>query len=217
MNYIIPAHNEAENISNVIRSIFYHDLEANICVVNSASSDQTTQLVKGYPVHVLEAPQGYAQALAVGYQYAYQHDWDSLIQLDGDGQHHPMYAKGLHEQLLHADWVIGSRHQTGSFVNWGVQISSWVGTRIFLEKKLKDPSSGYWALNKMMIHRFVALFPVLYTELPLRMELMGNAQICEYPIPMGVREEGVSMNEGWKGIVHGVRMMKYAYRMQKKM
>ena len=217
MNYIIPVHNEEENISHLIRAIFTHDFAPNICVINSASSDQSIKLAQGYPVHILDAPQGYTQALSYGYKYARHQEWDSLIQLDGDGQHHPMYAKGLHDQLEHADWAIGSRHYTGSYGNWGVRFSSWMCTRTLLSKQLKDPSSGYWALNKMMIHRFANLFPVLYTELPLRMSQMNVTRICEYAIPMGVREEGVSMNAGWKGICHGLRMMRYAYSMQKKL
>lgn len=210
-------HNEAENISAVIRGIFSHDPESNICVINSASSDEGITLIRGYKVHVIDAPQGYTQALSYGYRYACEQGWDSLVQLDGDGQHHPMYAKGLHRHLTHADWVIGSRHCTGSYGNWGVRLSSWLGTSLFLSEQLMDPSSGYWALNKMMIHRFADMFPILYTELPLRMSQLQTAQIYEYPIPMSPRQEGVSMNAGWKGVSHGLRMIKHAYRIQKKM
>lgn len=217
MNYIIPVHNEAQSISKVVREIFSHDANPNICVVNSASTDESIDLSRGYHVHIIDAPQGYTQALACGYRYALEHNWNSLVQLDGDGQHHPMYAKGLHDQLLHADWAIGSRHQTGSYGNWGVRVSSWMGAQIFLSERLMDPSSGYWALNKMMIRRFVDIFPVLYTELPLRMSQLSNTRIYEYPVPMGARKEGESMNAGLKGVLHGLRMMKHAYRMQKKL
>ena len=216
MNYIIPVHNEAANISNVVRDIFSYDVEPHICIINSASSDESMELVRGYQVDVIDAPQGYSHALSHGYQYALKMGWDSLIQLDGDGQHHPMYAQGMHGLLRDADWVIGSRNSTGSHGNWGVRLSSWVGASFLLSEHLNDPSSGYWALNKMMINRFADLFPILYTELPLRMSQMGTARIHEYPIPMGPRKQGVSMNSGWKGVLHGFRMMRYAYRIQKK-
>ena len=194
-----------------------YDSDANVCVVNSASSDESLELVQGYHVQIINAPQGYAQALSFGYRYACEQDWDSLVQLDGDGQHHPMYAKGLHDNLKNADWVIGSRQSTGSYGNWGVRVSSWMGTKFYLSGKFMDPSSGYWALNKMMIKRFDEIFPVLYTELPLRMSQMETARILEYPIPMRMREKGTSMNAGLKGIIHGLHMMVYAHRMQKKL
>ena len=216
MNYIIPIHNEAENISNVVRDIFSYERNPNICIINSASTDDSIALLQRYPVHIIDAPEGYSHALAFGYRYALEQEWDTLIQLDGDGQHHPMYAKGLHDCLQKADWIIGSRHQTGSYGNWGVRLTSWFGTHFFLSTKLMDPSSGYWALNKMMIQRFAEIFPLTYTELPLRMTQLNETRIFEYPIPMRERQDGVSMNSGWKGILHGFRMIKHAYRIQKK-
>ena len=184
-------------------------------MIDSASQDEGIALLKGYNVHVLSAPKGYAQALAVGYQHAYNEGWGSLVQLDGDGQHHPMYARGLHNMLSQADWVIGSRHETGSLGNVGIRFSSWLSRKVLLPSTLHDPSSGYWALNARMIERFAELFPVEFTELPLRISQLDSARICEYCVPMKGREEGESMNAGWKGIQHGIRMIVHGWLMQK--
>ncbi|MAA79009.1 MAG: glycosyl transferase family 2, partial [Deltaproteobacteria bacterium] len=83
MNYIIPVHNEAENISNVVRNIISYDHNSNICILNSASTDESISLLRGYQVHVIDAPKGYPQALSYGYRYACDQGWESLIQLDG--------------------------------------------------------------------------------------------------------------------------------------
>ena len=216
MNYIIPAHNEALNLPAVVRDIFIYDSKAHICILNSASTDKGMEIIDQYPVVVLDAPKGYTHALAQGYQYAQQMGWDSLIQLDGDGQHHPMYARALHAQLAHADWVVASRHHTGSSATRGVRYASWVGCRYLLDGKLHDPSSGYWALSEKAIHRFAEIFPIPFTEIPLRACEGRELNIVEVSVPMRERKEGVSMNAGWKGVVHGFKMIYAGWKSKEK-
>ena len=67
-----------ENISNVIRSIFSHDSKPNICVINSASSDEGIELIRSYRVDIVDAPQGYPNALSRGYQYACNQGWGDI-------------------------------------------------------------------------------------------------------------------------------------------
>lgn len=216
LNYIIPVHNEALNLPTLIRDIFFYDPEARICVLNSASTDEGIELVRKYPVVVIDTPKGYTQALAKGYQYAKVSSWDTLIQLDGDGQHHPMYALALHKQLAYADWVVASRHRTGSYAPRGVRYASWIGCRYLLNGQLQDPSSGYWALSAKAIHRFAESFPIPFTEIPLRAAEGKHLKIVEVPIPMSERKEGISMNSGWKGILHGLKMLHAGWKSKEK-
>jgi glycosyltransferase involved in cell wall biosynthesis len=202
----------------LLRDIFRHDPEAQICIVNSASTDEGIPLAKGYRVTICHSEKGYTQALASGYQFAVSQRWKSLIQIDGDGQHNPLYARALHNQLSDADWVIASRDDTGSSGSIFVRCAAWMGNRWLLSNKITDPSSGFWALNERMILRFSSLFPVLFTEIPLRLtELDAGIRIHEVPVPMNVRREGISMNSGLKGGIHGLRMLMFGWKTKKKL
>jgi len=208
VNYLIPVHNEAVNISSLLRRILWVDSAAQICLVDSACCDESMGLANGYPVHIRSAPKGYAQALAVGYRFAVQHQWTHLIQLDADGQHDPIYAHALYGMLSKADWVIASRHRTGSFGGLMMRSMAMLSRKMWLPENLQDPSSGYWGLNQKMIQRFSALFPVDFTEIPLRIsQQQEGVRIREICIPMQHRKEGISMNSGFKGVVHGLRML----------
>lgn len=216
MNYIIPVHNEAQSLPVLLRDIFSYDGNANICILNSASTDDTISIVQKYPIQIVDTPQGYTQALAVGYCYARYRGWDSVIQLDGDGQHHPMYAFHLHKQLSCADWVVASRHKTGSIGSRGIRYASWIGTRYLLGSQLHDPSSGYWALNAKAIDRFSRIFPVSFTEIPLRVAESSFLRIVEVSVPMEERKHGLSMNAGWKGVIHGLKMLSSGWKEKKR-
>ena len=49
--------------------------------------------------------------MQTGYRYAVDNDYDIAIQIDGDGQHDPVYIEKLIEPIVNgeADMVIGSR------------------------------------------------------------------------------------------------------------
>jgi len=217
VNYLVPVHNEALNISSMIRRILWIDTAAQICIVNSASKDDSVNLAKGYPVHIISAPKGYTQALAIGYQFAVQQKWTHLIQLDADGQHDPVYANVLYRALSNVDWAIGSRHNTGSFGTSIMRAMAYFSRKKYLPADLHDPSSGYWALNERMIHIFAERFPVEFTEIPLRLSLLiSGIRIQEICVPMLSRSEGVSMNAGINGVIHGFKMLFACRKIQRK-
>ena len=88
MNFLIPVHNEALYISHVLRDLFRLYPKAQVCLVDSMCSDESMYLARAYPIHVCRAREiGYAQALFCGYKFLVQHGWESVVQLDADGQH----------------------------------------------------------------------------------------------------------------------------------
>lgn len=86
---LIPAYNEAVTISGVIEASL--QFTPHVIVVNDASQDDTSKVVKQTPALLLEhsVNKGKASALLTGFQKAIELDVDYVITLDGDGQHDP--------------------------------------------------------------------------------------------------------------------------------
>ena len=86
---LIPAYNEATTISEVIEASL--QFTPHVIVVNDASQDDTSSVVKQTPALLLEhsVNKGKASALLTGFQKAIELDMDYVITLDGDGQHNP--------------------------------------------------------------------------------------------------------------------------------
>ena len=54
---------------------------------------------------------GIGGAVQTGYKYALENNYDVAVQVDGDGQHDPVYLSELLKKMINinADMVIGSR------------------------------------------------------------------------------------------------------------
>ena len=87
--FVIPAYNEEENIEKVLKEIKKDADFADIIVVNDGSSDNTSSIVNKMKVNCIDMVYnvGYAMAVQTGIKYAYQNDYDYVIQFDADGQH----------------------------------------------------------------------------------------------------------------------------------
>lgn len=86
---VIPAYDEASTIADIaLRAREYVDL---VIVVNDGSSDGTARALEGLPVIVLNNTTnlGKGRSLRRGFRFALEQGADSVITLDGDGQHRP--------------------------------------------------------------------------------------------------------------------------------
>ena len=161
--FVIPAHNEEKNIENVINDIRKNSKTSDILIVNDWSNDSTREILKRNNVTYLDMPfnVGYATAVQTGLKYAYDNDYDYVIQFDGDGQHLATEAVKLINKMNenNADIVIGSRflkktdykHPFGRRV--GTKLFSII-IKIFCHKRITDPTSGFQCLNRKVIERY---------------------------------------------------------------
>ena len=94
---IIPAYNEAENITSVISEIRSLHPFIDIVVVDDGSSDATSWLAARAGVKVLKLPfnLGYGAAVQTGLIYGVEYGYDLCVLIDGDGQHDPQYIADL--------------------------------------------------------------------------------------------------------------------------
>ena len=204
---VIPAYNEAENIENVIKEIKKDIDYADILVVNDCSSDNTVEIVEKNGVNCVTNVfnMRYAMAVQTGIKYAYQNNYDYVIQMDADGQHIASEALKMYKELKKsdADIVIGSRYLKDMgypcplFRRIGTKMFEWI-IKIFTGMRLADPLSGFQCLNKKVIKRYAKMGN--YPEFPdanLVIEMLLNGyKIEEVPVKMRIRENGVSMHSG---------------------
>jgi glycosyltransferase involved in cell wall biosynthesis len=205
--FVIPAYNEAENIEKVLKEIKKDAPFADILVINDCSKDNTKEIVEANGVKCITGIFNlrYAWAVQTGIKYAYQNNYDYVIQFDADGQHIAKEAIKLYDKMkeTNCDIVIGSRYLKD--MGYPCPFMRRVGTRIFegmiklfCHQRIADPLSGFQCLNKKVIERYSKMGN--YPEFPdanliIEMLLQGY-KIEEVPVKMRLREAGESMHGG---------------------
>lgn len=201
---IIPAYNEADNIEKLLKSIKKLDIELDILVVNDASIDDTTDIVKNcnIQVQVVDLPTnlGIGGAVQTGFVYAYHNNYDIAIQVDGDGQHDPAFIKDIILPIINkdADMVIGSRFikkegfQSSFFRRMGIKFFQFL-IKLLVKERFTDPTSGFRACNRNVIKEFVNYYPIDYPEPESLMILKRKRyKVIEVPVIMSERKGGAS-------------------------
>jgi glycosyltransferase involved in cell wall biosynthesis len=216
---IIPAYNEQDAISNVIENIKLNIENKNIdiCVINDGSTDNTINILNAIPdIIVLDLIQnvGIGGAVQAGYIYAFKNNYDIAIQIDGDGQHNPVYINDMIKKIEDEqyDMIIGSRfcektQYKQTFMRmFGINIISSM-IKLLSNKKIYDPTSGYRAVNKMVIKIFSNNYPYDYPEpsTNLQLELLKK-NILEIPVEMNLRETGKSSINFFKSATYMIKV-----------
>ncbi len=205
--FVIPAYNEEENIKKVLEEIKKDASFADIVVINDCSKDNTKKIVLENDVKCIDGifNMRYAWAVQTGIKYAYQNNYDYVIQFDADGQHIAKEAIKLLDEAKKGNYdiVIGSRYleDTGYpcpfFRRVGTKIFEWLIKR-FCHQKIADPLSGFQCLNRKVIEKYSKMGE--YPEFPdanLVIEMLMNGyKIVEIPVKMRLREAGESMHGG---------------------
>lgn len=205
--FVIPAYNEEDNIGKVLEEIKRDVQNADIVVINDCSKDNTQQVIEKHKVKCINGifNMKYAWAVQTGLKYAYQNNYDYVIQFDADGQHVAKEAIKLLEKakITNADIVIGSRYLKDLgypcpfFRKIGTKIFATM-IKIFCHQTIADPLSGFQCLNKQVIKKYAQMgcYPE-YPDANLIIEmLMSGYKIVEVPVQMRLRENGESMHSG---------------------
>lgn len=199
---IIPAYNEGKNIYNVVKSIKLSSCNCDIIVINDCSSDNTYIQAKmaGAKVLNLSSNLGIGGAVQTGYLYAYEHNYDAVVQIDGDGQHNPEDLHKLIEIIKNeqADMVIGSRfvdkpdYNPGTFRKMGIHYFSKLVSYL-CRKDYYDTTSGYRMVNRKGIELFADYYPQDYPEVETIVYAARNGlRIKEIKVNMKKRQGGRS-------------------------
>jgi glycosyltransferase involved in cell wall biosynthesis len=198
---VVPAFNEERSVGTVVRA--GRDLGYAVCVIDDGSVDQTADHAADAGAHVLRLPVnlGVGGALRCGFRWALRHGYDTVVQVDADGQHDPQHARLLLDAMREsrADMVIGSRFADGAEA-YRIHGVRRLGMRILSTRvrrvtgiRILDSSSGFRAIRRPLLDRFAAEYPVEYlgdTVEALIEAQSAGAIIVERPIAMAHRVHG---------------------------
>src|SRR5436853_5176520 len=108
---VIPALNEEASIAQVVKEVREALTDAHIVVVDDGSTDRTRMLARAAGADVISLPFniGVGGALRAGFRFALRFGYQTVVQVDGDGQHDPDDIPRLLAGLGEADIVIGAR------------------------------------------------------------------------------------------------------------
>ncbi len=152
---VMPAHNEAPTIGAVLARLRAVVPDADILVINDASTDETAKVAEQAGATVLNLPinLGYGGAVQTGFKYASRKGYEAVVLMDADGQHDPECVPDLLKALQEADFVLGSRFlgDCRYKVPLSRRIGMWLfGTvvRLATQLPITDPTSGFQALRR---------------------------------------------------------------------
>lgn len=211
---MIPAYNEEKNIYNVVKSIQDMGKEFNVIVINDGSADRTFEEAKRAGAKVLNLTNnlGIGGAVQTGYLYAYYHNYDTAVQVDGDGQHNSIYLKKLLEALRsdEGDMIIGSRFVDKIDHNYKASFIRSIGIHYFsrlvsylCKAPYYDTTSGYRMVNKKGIELFAGYYPQDYPEVETIVYAVRNGlRVKEVKVNMRKRQEGKSSITAFKSLYY---------------
>jgi dolichol-phosphate mannosyltransferase len=147
---ITPTYNEIGNIPKLVERLEALDLGLHMLIVDDNSPDGTGEWVKEYSkdkdhIHLIqrEGKLGLGSAYVRGFQFAMEHQYDYVFEMDADFSHNPKYIPRFLRAMEHADVVIGSRYLGGIHV-------------------------VNWPLRRLLLSYFANVYARLVTGLPIR-------------------------------------------------
>lgn len=213
---IIPAYNEAENIVKTVEAIKEKAKGFDYIIINDCSTDQTKNICEenGYNIINLPINLGIGGAVQTGYKYAYNHDYDIAVQVDGDGQHDPLFLDVMAQYLEEhsADMVIGSRFiekkgfQSSRARRIGIVFFTKL-IKIMTGATITDPTSGLRMVGRNVIELFSNDYPRDYPEPESVVAILRrHMKVIEIPVVMKEREGGVSSISLKKSVYYMIKV-----------
>jgi len=226
----VPTYNEADNITPIVTEIFkYVPENTDILVLDDGSPDGTADIVeniqKNFPrLHLMRRTKkdGLAAAYLAGFQWALDHGYDWVFEMDADFSHNPRHLREFFCTIATGkyDAVLGSRYVEGGGVsNWSkyrllLSRGGSVYARLILRYELLDWTGGFNAWSKELL-RAIDLPTVQSRGYAFQIELKYRSlnrgfQAKEIPIVFEERRAGTSKMSGSivKEAIGGVLKMK---------
>ena len=154
---IVPTHQEADNIASLLERVRRVVPEADIIVIDDASTDGTRHIVRQVAsthgrIELIERDRklGLGSAYRDGFALGLDRGYDLLVEIDADHSHDPSYLPLMIDIAMHGiGLVIGSRYVPGGGVIGWPRRRTWLsrwGNRyaaIVLGLAINDTTSGF--------------------------------------------------------------------------
>lgn len=208
---IIPAYNEERSLPGLFDSLKSFRDRYDVIIIDDGSRDNTAAIARKLGLTVIQLPAnlGIGGAMQTGFKYAVNHDYEIVVQIDGDGQHDPVWIDRLIEPIRNgqANCVIGSRYmkdhpdskyQTPFLRRVGMIFSTTL-LRLASHKTIYDTTSGLRALDRRAFIYFANSYPVDHPEAEaLLMLIRAGFQVLEIPVTMHQRQTGNTLFAWYK-------------------
>lgn len=163
---VVPAYNEETQIGYVIETM--PDLVDRLVIVDDNSRDNTVSVVKSYieqnkPITLIRhtVNQGVGGAIASGYIFARDNNFDVAVVMAGDGQMDPSELQKIIEPVIkdEVDYSKGNRLVYGNAYKMIPKVRYFGNAILSLLTKiasgywhLADSQTGYTAISKLPLH-----------------------------------------------------------------
>lgn len=209
---VVPTHNEEANVAAVLDGIAVHAGDADVLVIDDASTDATREIVRGRVGERLrllerEHKAGLGDAYVHAFRTALAEGYDAVVQLDADLSHDPASLPAMRAVVEHGiDVAIGSRYVPGgSVVGWPRRrtwLSRW-GNRyaaLALGLAINDATAGYRVYRSDTL-RAIDLDAISAEGYGFQIEMtyravVAGCSIVEIPITFRDRVAGASKMSG---------------------
>ncbi len=213
---IVPAYNEQDNIEKVVQKLSEKCPDYDYLIVNDCSKDDTPKICddKNFNHIDLCCNLGIGGGVQSGYLYAYQNGYDYAVQIDGDGQHDPLYISKMIELLEkeNADMAVGSRFitnegfQSSGMRRFGINFLSGL-IKLVCGADVKDVTSGFRVVNKKFIEFFSKEYADDYPEPEAIVAVtLAGGKVIEAPVVMYEREGGTSSISPFKSVYYMIKV-----------
>ena len=159
-------------------------------------------------IHVLHRAEknGLGRAYCAGFDWALKHDYEFIMEMDGDFSHNPDDIPKFIDAAEEADLVIGSRYCNGiRVINWPLRrlvLSMGAGmyVRIITGMPFSDPTGGFKCFHRRALNA-VDLKAIRSNGYSFQIELthkiwMQGMKVVEVPIIFTERFQGASKMSG---------------------
>ena len=213
VDVVVPCYRVGKLIIHVVQGIIEHELIRNVVVVDDACPDSSGKLVAQHfadesCVIVLthDINQGVGGAVCTGYRYAFEHDADVVIKMDGDGQMEARHIQAMIKPIIegYCDYTKGNRfyyprhlHNMPSVRVIGNSGLSLINKFTSGYWSIMDPTNGFTALHKnsyrMLEHDNLAKDYFFESDMLYQ---LGNvhAVVRDIPLPCIYADEESNLN-----------------------
>jgi dolichol-phosphate mannosyltransferase len=208
---VVPTYNERDNLPKLVDRLLALQDAVEILVVDDGSPDGTGEWVAATAasdsrIHLLArtAKNGLGRAYVSGFQWALEHDYDLIVQMDADFSHSPEDVPKLLEGIrtTGADLVIGSRYVDGiRVINWPLKrLVLSVGASYYVKwitgLPVWDPTGGFKCWRRRTLEA-IDLSTVKSNGYGFQIEMNHRVwrrglRVTEVPIIFADRVEGTS-------------------------
>jgi dolichol-phosphate mannosyltransferase len=163
---IIPTYNELDNVQKLIPDILkkYDNIPLDILIVDDNSPDGTGAYVENLcksdsRIKLLKRDKkmGLGTAYRAGFNFALEHNYDYIFEMDADYSHDPKEIKNFLKAMKDYDLVIGSRYLNGvNVINWPIRrllLSYFANlyTRLITGLPVKDTTGGFKCFRRKVL------------------------------------------------------------------